>query len=353
MQEIASLITRIISFKELLMKNNYKWPRLLVFFGALLLAGAIFLPIWQIQLAAPQYPEGLTLKIYAKGLAGDVDVINGLNHYIGMQTLHNEDFLEFSLLPYIIGSLVLFGLLAAFINKKSFYLVYITLFMLVAVISMVDFYRWEYNYGHNLDPDAAIQVPGMSYQPPLIGYKQLLNFGAYSIPDVGGWLFVASGIFLFIAFLLLLQPKRLFFRKNKVAAAAVILVSMQSCSSGPQPIKYESDACDFCKMAIMQKRFANEWVTDKGKVFRFDDVHCLLSFRKTNESSGTAYINDFTEKMELVKADELFFVKSNELKTPMGGHIAAFTDKATSDEFAKNNAGQTLSWQQVEQDLLK
>ena len=59
---------------------------------------------------------------------------------------------------------------------------------------MVDFWRWEYNYGHNLDPSAAIIVPGMAYQPPLIGFKQLLNFGAYSIPDIGGWLFIVSGL---------------------------------------------------------------------------------------------------------------------------------------------------------------
>src|SRR2546428_315539 len=103
----------------------YKRPRTLIVLAALLLSGAIFLPIWQIQLSAPQYPEGLLLKIYAKGLAGDVDVINGLNHYIGMRTLHNEDFLEFTLLPYIIGSLVLLGLIAAFVNKKRFYYAYI------------------------------------------------------------------------------------------------------------------------------------------------------------------------------------------------------------------------------------
>ena len=53
---------------------------------------------------------------------------------------------------------------------------------------MVDFWLWEYDYGHNLNPDAAIVVPGMTYQPPLIGFKQLLNFGAYSYPDIGGWI---------------------------------------------------------------------------------------------------------------------------------------------------------------------
>ena len=70
------------------------------------------------------------------------------------------------------------------------------LFLLFGIVAMVDFWRWEYNYGHNLDPNAAIIVPGMAYQPPLIGFKQLLNFGAYSIPDVGGWLLTACGLLL-------------------------------------------------------------------------------------------------------------------------------------------------------------
>src|SRR5689334_13864750 len=138
-------------------KNRYALPRILTLVAALMLVGAIFLPIWQIQLSAPQYPEGLVLKISANGLSGNVDVVNGLNHYIGMQTLHSEDFIEFTLLPYIIGFLVLAGLIAVAINRKGVYYAYIGLFMAVAIISMVDFYRWEYNYGHNLDPNAAIR----------------------------------------------------------------------------------------------------------------------------------------------------------------------------------------------------
>ena len=39
---------------------------------------------------------------------------------------------------------------------------------------------------------AAIKVPGMSYQPPLIGGKQLLNFHATSWPDAGGWAAIAA-----------------------------------------------------------------------------------------------------------------------------------------------------------------
>lgn len=330
------------------MKYDYKWPRLLVVLAALLLAGAIFLPIWQIELSAPQYPEGLMLKIFAKGLAGDVDVVNGLNHYIGMHTLHSQDFIEFTLLPYIISTLVILGLLTAIVNKKNIYYTYTALFMFVAIISMVDFYRWEYNYGHNLDPNAAIQVPGMFYQPPLLGYKQLLNFGAFSIPDLGGWLFIVAGTLLLFAYLLLLKPKWIVLKKNKIAIAVFMLLALQSCSAGPQPIRYGRESCDFCKMTIMQKKFANEWVTDKGKVYHFDDVHCLLNFRKTDKSNGTAYINDFTEKKELLTAGDLFFVKSLELNAPMGGHFAAFESKASADDFLKNNKGEILSWQEVE-----
>lgn len=335
------------------MKNNYNWARILIIIASLVLAGALFLPIWQIQLSAPQYPEGLLLEIYAKGLFGDVDVINGLNHYIGMQTLHSKDFIEFTLLPYIVGLLVILGLITALINKKGVYYGFIALFMLVAIISMVDFYRWEYNYGHNLDQEAPIQVPGMSYQPPLIGYKQLLNFGAYSIPDVGGWLFVSAGILLFLAYLIILKPKWLPFKKSKVVVAAIAMLIMQSCSAGPQPIKYGSDACDFCKMTIMDKKFANEWVTDKGKVYHFDDVHCLISFRKTDKSNGTAYINDFIGKQEFNKATDLFYVKSNQLKTPMSGNIAAFVDNAAAVDFSKRTSGTALTWQQVQDELQK
>jgi copper chaperone NosL len=67
-------------------------------------------------------------------------------------------------------------------------------FLVSAIAGLVDFYRWEYSYGHNLDPGAAIKVPGMTYQPPLIGSTKLLNFTAHSWPGPGGW--IAIGVFI-------------------------------------------------------------------------------------------------------------------------------------------------------------
>jgi copper chaperone NosL len=333
------------------MNSNLKWPRLLVILAAVMLAGAFFLPIWKIELTAPQYPEGLVLKISANGLGGDVDIINGLNHYIGMRTMHTEDFIEFKILPFMIGGLIALAVLAAIINRKRFYYFYIALFIVVAIISMVDFYRWEYNYGHDLDPNAAIKVPGMSYQPPLIGYKQLLNFGAYSIPDTGGWLFIGAGVSLAVAYFLILQPKWLRRRKSKTALTGIMLFALLSCASGPLPIHYGRDACDFCKMTIIDKNFACEWLTDKGKAFRFDDIHCLISFRKADKSAGVAYVNDFTGKAELVAANRMYYVTSESLRTPMNGKVAAFVDNNQATAFLKTNNGRELSWQQVNEVL--
>jgi copper chaperone NosL len=163
---------------------------------SIMMLAVLFFPIWKIELGAPQYPEGLVLKIWANKLAGDVDVINGLNHYIGMRHLHTEDFPEFTILPWIVKGFAALGIIVLLLNRRKFFNAWFILFISVCVISMIDFYRWEYNYGHELNPEAPIKVPGMAYQPPLIGYKKLLNFGAYSIPDTGGWLFVGIGIIL-------------------------------------------------------------------------------------------------------------------------------------------------------------
>lgn len=182
--------------------------RLLTIISGLALIVVLFVPLWQIELAAPQYPEGLVLKMYPDKLGGNVEVINGLNHYIGMKTLHAENFIEFTILPYIIGFFAAFALLVAIINKRKWLYGLFYSFVLFGIIAMVDFYRWNYNYGHDLDPNAPIQVPGMSYQPPLIGYKQLLNFGAYSIPDIGGWIFIAVGLMLLAAVIIQFKTKK-------------------------------------------------------------------------------------------------------------------------------------------------
>ena len=166
--------------------------RAIIAVSALLMISAYFVPLWQILMWAPQYPEGLTMKIWIDNITGDVRIISALNHYIGMKHIEVSMFPEFNYMVYIVGFLLGFGLLSALINRKIFLWVYCGLIFSAGIGALVDFYLWGYDYGHNLDPTAPIIVPGMTYQPPLIGTKQLLNFTAFSGPDIGGWIFVSS-----------------------------------------------------------------------------------------------------------------------------------------------------------------
>lgn len=322
--------------------------RMLSLICGIILIVVIFVPMWRIDLTAPQYPEGLVLKIHANKLSGDVDVINGLNHYIGMRKLVESDFVEFTILPFLIGFFALMGIITYLVNRRWLFYTFCTLYILFGIIAMYDFYRWEYDYGHNLDPTAAIVVPGMAYQPPLIGFKQLLNFGAYSFPDVGGYIFIVVGLILLILFIREWRVKP----KLTVAASALLLMfSLQSCSSGPQPISFGKDACHFCKMVISDQRFGAEVITNKNKIYKFDDVHCVISFMKSGTVPSTeiasVYLVDFSEKGKLVKAEESFLLQAEQLRSPMGGNVAAFTVADSMKKFQQEIRGVSVNWKDL------
>lgn len=164
--------------------------------AALLLIALYFLPIWSIQLHAPQYPEGIGMNIHINNVKGktdhDLQNINGLNHYIGMKHISKEAIPELKVMPYIFGFLIVFGLIAAVSGNRKLVWAWIITFILLAIIGLIDFYIWEYNYGHHLNPNAPIKVPGMSYQPPLLGKKQLLNITAISLPHIGFYIALLS-----------------------------------------------------------------------------------------------------------------------------------------------------------------
>lgn len=315
-----------------------------------MLIAVLWLPIWRIDLDAPQYPEGLALQIHANDIRGDVEIINGLNHYIGMKTLHKEDFVEFKVLPWAIVLFSLAFLISGLLKRRSW--IYLTSFSFFAfgVLAMIDFWRWEYDYGHNLDPNAAIVVPGMAYQPPLIGFKQLLNFGAYSFPDVGGWLFIGAG--LLALFVVIWEWRHT--RKQRVKPAADVLlfvlfsgVFFVGCSPKPEPIVIGKDRCASCKMAIADNRFSAEWLTDKGRVYKFDDLRCLNAFLTVPSAGvqpGSAYLSAYDEPATLLPAQQAWLWESGNLRTPMNGHVAAFKDSSAATALHATMPGRLTKW---------
>jgi len=195
-------------------KNDLKpmhiYSRIIMAVAALLLVALYFMPFWTISMTAPQYPGGIGMYIYIDDVTGhnrhDLQSINTLNHYIGMSEIHASDFPEFAVMPWIIGIMILLGLIAAAAGKIWLVWAWLGLMLLLGLVGLADFYMWGYDYGHNLNPDAPIKVPGMSYQPPLLGCKQLLNIRACSWPWTGS-VFIGLSV-LFAGAIVWVETKR-------------------------------------------------------------------------------------------------------------------------------------------------
>jgi hypothetical protein len=168
--------------------------RLVVLAGvAALVIGAV-LPLWRIQLVAPQYPEGLTLDMYAyKIVAGndgnDLNEINVLNHYIGMKPIAQKDFVEMQVIPFAVGAFVLLGLRAVVVGRVASLVDLAVLFGYFTAFSLGSFAYRLYTYGHQLDPKAPMTIE--PFMPVLIGQQQIANFVQTSLPLAGSFLMAA------------------------------------------------------------------------------------------------------------------------------------------------------------------
>ena len=177
-------------------------PRVLLLLAALLLIPALLLPLHDMTMFAPQYPDGLRLHIYAYKLDGgnrgqDIREINVLNHYIGMKDLVTEDFTEFQWIPFVLGILGLLFLRAVVHGKTSHLVDVLVLYIYFGLFALWSFAYKMYAYGHNLDPKAAVRVD--PFMPPLFGYKKLANFEVYSYPGTGSYALLGVAVVLALA----------------------------------------------------------------------------------------------------------------------------------------------------------
>jgi copper chaperone NosL len=339
-----------LHFERTEMRNKMsKLSRWLVLLATLLLPIAYFTPIWKIQLWAPQYPEGLQMQIWIDKLSGDVNTINGLNHYIGMAFIEEEMFPELKFLKYIVGGIIAFGIITFLVNKPALLKIFTLLLVLFAVAAMADMYIWGYKYGHNLDPHAAIKIEGESYQPPLIGYKQLLNFLAFSFPDNGGIALFASGLIALFATVYHWLKNR----KKKVAVSALgllLLFGFISCKPEAPKLNFNKDDCDYCGMKLMDDRYGCLFVTPKGKAYRFDDINCMLNFYIENATitPEQQMVIDFSSPGKLIDATTAVYLKNEELKSPMGGNAAAFAVQDSANRYHGLLGGSIINWKKIQ-----
>ncbi|MBL4662312.1 MAG: hypothetical protein JKY22_01830 [Flavobacteriaceae bacterium] len=183
--------------------------RILMIASAISILGLFVFPLWNIRLEAPQYPIPLGMDIYIFDFADehphDIKNINLMNHYVGMKYIP-ETIPEFKVFPAVIIVMSILGLLVGFKGNYKWMLGWLILMVVLAGAGIYDFYLWEHDYGHDLDPKAIMKFTNpdgtvMGFQPPLFGSRDILNFKAHSYPQFGAY-FLALGMLLaFLAFL--------------------------------------------------------------------------------------------------------------------------------------------------------
>ncbi|MBP6311256.1 MAG: nitrous oxide reductase accessory protein NosL [Flavobacteriales bacterium] len=340
--------------------------RILLAIAALSLGALLVVPIWRIDLVAPQYPEGLFLQIFHDRFDGDVRNINGLNHYIGMATIENEMFPEFEIMRYVFFLLIAWGIVAALVGRLSALFTWLMALFAFVLWAMWDMYSWGYNYGHNLDPHAAIKVEGMAYQPPLFGHKQLLNFDAWSLPDTGGWILFAI---ITIACIIWFVEWRWPSKKQKVSGdgstavpttatvAAMTLLMISSCAgpSGAPEIAIGQAECASCRMTVVDPQFASAIVTLKGRTYAFDSPECMVQHVQdgaiAEDQVKSWWVCDHAHPSIFVDATKAFYLASPDLHSPMNGNVAGFSTEADRAAADKTYHGTSLTWTEARKHL--
>jgi copper chaperone NosL len=178
-------------------KALFRLPTRLLWLAAILLLVSVFLPYWEMDLNAPQYPGGLHLTAYANRLTGDVSEIDGLNHYIGMRPLGEAAQFEKSVSILGIVTLALLITAATFIHTK-----WVTLFALPAVfmpaIFLADLAWWMREFGLNLDPKAPLSAAIEPFVPNVLGKGVIAQFETVAWPGTGLYLAILASILIIV-----------------------------------------------------------------------------------------------------------------------------------------------------------
>jgi len=132
----------------------------------------------------------------------------------------------------------------------------------------------------------------------------------------------------------------------------VLACSTQACGGdGPKPINFGQDQCAHCRMTVSDARFGSQLVTTKGRAYVFDDVQCLIAFVKAgteaSEDVAAYYLSDYVNENKLQPVEKLLFLRSESLKSPMRGDIAAFASREDLEKVREVHGGDVLTWEDL------
>lgn len=138
---------------------------------------------------------------------------------------------------------------------------------------------------------------------------------------------------------------------TSIIVLTISLLAFTSCSSQPQPFVAGQDDCYVCKMGLADFKYGGEIITKKGKVYKFDDLRCMINYIKSNsieekDISKTLTMN-FNKPNEFIDVRKAFYLVSSELRSPMGSNAAGFSTKAEAEKLKKDSTDLLISWDEL------
>lgn len=135
------------------------------------------------------------------------------------------------------------------------------------------------------------------------------------------------------------------------SAIIILMFGIQACSSEPEPIVYGEDNCAECRMLATDKKFGAELITEKGKIYKFDAVECLISFYNKsdlkNSNNLKMYVVDFSNPSKLIDVSKSYFLKNDLFHSPMSLNVLAFENKDSLMKIKNKYEGEEISWQKL------
>lgn len=127
------------------------------------------------------------------------------------------------------------------------------------------------------------------------------------------------------------------------------MLCIAACQSNPEPIVYGEDNCENCKMTISDPKYGAELITNKGKFFKFDSVECLADYSRKIERQSIAsmWVTDLKTAKSLINTKDAFYILSDNLRSPMGLNLSAFSKIEDLDNAISEFGGSKISWDEI------
>lgn len=147
----------------------------------------------------------------------------------------------------------------------------------------------------------------------------------------------------------------------KIARCALVIIHLSfviliaACSTAsteeqPPEIHYGEDVCDACGMLISDAKFAAASVEEDGAAHKFDDIGDLVAYYAQHPDAQVKayFVHDYPSEKWL-RAENAYFITSEQIQTPMAHCVAAYADRAGAEAAAQKYGVKVMTFAALRQ----